>query len=51
MGNGSAAPILGVGTVELKLSSGKIVHLKNVQYAPSINKNFISRSFVEMVLG
>ena len=41
MGNGSTAPILGVGTVELKLSSGKIVHLKNVRHAPSINRNLI----------
>ena len=46
MGNGSAAPVLGVGTVELKLSSGKIVHLKNVQHAPSINRNLISGSLL-----
>jgi hypothetical protein len=30
MGNISAASILGVGTVELKLTSRKTVHLKNV---------------------
>ena len=46
MGNGSTAPVLGVGTVELKLSSGKIVHLKNVQHVPSINRNLISGSFL-----
>ena len=46
MGNGSAVSILGVGTVELKLSSGKIVHLKNVQHAPSINRNLISGSLL-----
>ena len=46
MGNGSAAPVLGVGTVELKLSSGKIVHLKNVQHAPSINRNLIIGSLL-----
>ena len=46
MGNGSAAPVLGVGMVELKLSLGKIVHLKNVQHAPSINRNLISRSLL-----
>ena len=46
MGNGSAAPVLGVGTVKLKLSSGKIVHLKNVQHAPSINRNLISGSLL-----
>ena len=42
MGNGFTAPVLSVGTVELKLSSVKIVHLKNVQHAPSINRNLIS---------
>ena len=46
MGNGSAAPILGVGTVELKLSSGKIVHLKNVQHSSSIKWNLISGSLL-----
>ena len=46
MGNGSAAPVLGVRMVELKLSSGKIVHLKNVQHAPSINRNPISGSLL-----
>ena len=46
MGNGSAAPVLGVGTVELKLSSGKIVHLKNMQHALSINRNLISGSLL-----
>ena len=46
MGNGSAAPVLGVGMVELKLSLGKIVHLKNVQHAPSINRNLISGSLL-----
>ena len=46
MGNGSAAPVLGVGMVELKLSLGKIVHLKNVQHVPSINRNLISRSLL-----
>ena len=43
MGNGLAAPILDVGTVELKLNSGKIIHLKNEQHARSINKNLITR--------
>jgi hypothetical protein len=44
MGNGSAASVLGVGTVELKLTSRKVVHLKNVQHAPIINRNLISVS-------
>jgi hypothetical protein len=30
IGNGSTASVLGVGTVELKLTSRKTVHLKNV---------------------
>jgi hypothetical protein len=46
MGNGSAASILGVGTVELKLSSGKIVHLRKVHNAPPINRNLISGSLL-----
>jgi hypothetical protein len=46
MGNGSIAPVFGVGTVELKPSSGKTVRLKNVQHAPSINKNLISGSLL-----
>ena len=42
MGNGSTAYVLGVGMVELKLTSGKTVLLKNVQHAPTINRNLIS---------
>jgi len=34
MGNGSHATVLGVGSVDLKFTSGKIVRLKNVQHAP-----------------
>jgi hypothetical protein len=30
MGNGSHASVCGVGTVDLKFTSGKIVQLKNV---------------------
>ena len=46
MGNESHAYVLGVGTVDLRLTSGKIVHLKNVQHAPTINKNPVSSSFI-----
>jgi hypothetical protein len=46
MGNGYAASILDVGTVELKLTLGKTVHLKNVQHAPIINRNLISVSLL-----
>jgi hypothetical protein len=46
LGNGSHATILGVGTVDLNLTSGKIVRLKNVQHVPSINKNLVSGSLL-----
>jgi hypothetical protein len=46
MGNGSHASVHGVGTVDMKLTSGKIVQLKNVQHAHSINKNLISDSLL-----
>ena len=46
MGNGSHASIHGVGTVDLKFTSGKIVQLRNVQHVPTINKNLVSGSVV-----
>jgi hypothetical protein len=46
MGNRSIASVLGVGTVEPKLTLGKTVHLKNVQHAPTINRNLISASLL-----
>jgi hypothetical protein len=46
MGNGSHVFVHGVGTVDLKLTSEKIVQLKNVQHAPSINKNLVSGSLL-----
>nr|AAL31029.1 putative reverse transcriptase [Oryza sativa Japonica Group] len=39
MGNGSHASVHGVGMVDLKFTSGKIVQLKNVQHVPSIDRN------------
>jgi hypothetical protein len=44
MGNGARAAVRGVGTVDLKLTSGKTVQLKNVHHVPSIKKNLISGS-------
>jgi hypothetical protein len=44
MWNGSHASVHGVGMVNLKLTSGKIVQLKNMQHVPSINKNLVSDS-------
>jgi hypothetical protein len=46
MENGSHTSIRGVGTVNLKLTSGKIMQPKNVQYVPSINKNIVSDSLL-----
>ena len=46
MGNGSNAAVRGVGTVDLKFTSGKIVRLRNVQHVPSINKNLVSGSLL-----
>jgi hypothetical protein len=46
MGNGSHASIRGVGTVDLKLTSEKIVQLKNVHHVSSINKNLVSDSLL-----
>jgi hypothetical protein len=46
MGNGSAASVLGVGMVELKLTSRMTVHLKNMQHALTINRNLISVSLL-----
>jgi hypothetical protein len=42
MGNGSHASVHGM--VDLKLTLGKIVQLKNMHHVPSINKNLISGS-------
>jgi hypothetical protein len=39
MGNGSHASIHDFTTVDLKLTSEKIVQLNNVQHVPSIKKN------------
>jgi hypothetical protein len=44
--NVSHASVHGVGTVDLKLTSGKIIQLKNVQHVPSINKNLVSGSIL-----
>jgi hypothetical protein len=46
MGNGSHARVLGVGTVNLKLTSGKTMRLKNVQHVSTIKKNLVSGSLL-----
>jgi hypothetical protein len=46
MGNRSHASIRGVGTVDLKITSGKIVQLKNMQHVPTIRKNLVNISLL-----
>ena len=46
IGNGSHASVRGVGTVDLKFTSGKIVQLRNVQHVPTMNKNLVSGSLL-----
>jgi hypothetical protein len=46
MGNGSRATVHEVGRVDLKLTSGKTLSLKNVQHVPRINRNIISGSLL-----
>jgi hypothetical protein len=46
MGNGSHTRVLGVGMVNLKLTSGKTVRLKNVQHISTIKNNLVSGSLL-----
>jgi hypothetical protein len=46
MGNESHASVCVVSTVDLKLTSEKIMQLKNVHHVPSINKNLVSGSLL-----
>jgi hypothetical protein len=46
MGNGSHVRVLGVGMVNMKFTSGKMVLLKHVQHVPSIKKNLVSGSLL-----
>ena len=40
LGNGSVAPVLGIGDIDLKMTSGKILTLKDVQHVPEVKKKF-----------
>jgi ribosomal protein L32 len=42
MGNGTQAAVRGIGRVDLRLTSGKTLSLKNVQHVPGINRNLLS---------
>jgi hypothetical protein len=46
MGNESHASVHGVGMVDLKLTSRKIMQLKKMQHIPSINKNLVISSLL-----
>jgi hypothetical protein len=46
MGNGSHASVHGVGTVDMKFTSRKIVQLKNMQHVPTICNNLVSASLL-----
>jgi hypothetical protein len=42
MGNGSHVHVIGVDTLNMKLTLGKIVQLKNMQHVSTIRKNVVS---------
>ncbi|KAK4385753.1 Retrovirus-related Pol polyprotein from transposon TNT 1-94 [Sesamum angolense] len=44
MGNSSTAEVLGIGSVELKFPSGRILSLKIVHHVPTVRRNIISGS-------
>jgi hypothetical protein len=47
LGDKNNYPIKGVGQASIKLESGNNVHLSNVLYVPSLEKNLVSISFLE----
>jgi hypothetical protein len=46
MGNGSRVVVHGERRVDLKLTSGNTLSLKNVQHVPGINRNLVSGSLL-----
>ena len=46
MGNHNKAKVLGKGTVEVKISSGKMLILTNVFHVPEIKKNLVSANLL-----
>ena len=46
MGNHNKAKIVGNGTVDVKMSSGKMLILTNVFHVPNIKKNFVSANLL-----
>ncbi|KAL0365385.1 UNVERIFIED_CONTAM: Retrovirus-related Pol polyprotein from transposon TNT 1-94 [Sesamum angustifolium] len=46
MGNSSTAKVLGIGSVDLKFPSGRILSLKRVHHVPTVRRNIISGSVI-----
>ncbi|KAK4400652.1 hypothetical protein Sango_1171300 [Sesamum angolense] len=46
MGNSSTAEVLGIGNVDLKVPSGRILSLKRVHHVPNIRRNNFSGSII-----
>ncbi|KAL0335031.1 UNVERIFIED_CONTAM: Retrovirus-related Pol polyprotein from transposon TNT 1-94 [Sesamum radiatum] len=46
MGNSSTAEVLGIGSVDLKFPSGRILSLKRVHHVPTVRRNIISGSVI-----
>ena len=49
MGNSATVQVLGKGKVTLKLTSGKSLTLQNVLFVPSMCRNLISSTLLEIV--
>jgi len=48
MGNASTARIMGKGKVLLKFTSGKSLYLNNVLFVPSLRRNLVSSSLLDI---
>ncbi|KAL0300940.1 UNVERIFIED_CONTAM: Retrovirus-related Pol polyprotein from transposon TNT 1-94 [Sesamum radiatum] len=46
MGNSSTAEVLGIGSVDLKFPSGRILSLKRVHHVPTVRRNIINGSVI-----
>ena len=47
LGDKTTYPMEGFGQASIKMKTGNYVHLNNVLYVPSLEKNFVSISFLE----
>ncbi|KAL0458384.1 UNVERIFIED_CONTAM: Retrovirus-related Pol polyprotein from transposon TNT 1-94 [Sesamum latifolium] len=46
MGNSSTAEVLGIGSVDLKFPSGRVLSLQRVHHVPTVRRNIISGSVI-----